>query len=284
MLVFQYDKTFEGLLGAVFDAYAGKCFPERLVGAGEPEPMFTSRLVTVTADRAKADRVWRGLQKKMVAKAPNMVFHAWLSELPGVDELLFRFVCKIFDSAPGKESDFTDPDVPGVHRTAFQVARESEHIRQFVRFQKAGDDTYFAPIEPKFNCLPLSLPYFKDRFADQKWMIYDTRRGYGFYYDLTRVVEVNLPSDPMNGAELNAELMAADEKRFQTLWHAYFRSLTLRERLNPKLQRRLIPVRFWKYMPEMQGIELFINGAKVVDNSPKAGHKRDDNLLAENNK
>ncbi len=94
MLVFQYDKSFEGLLSAVFDAYAGKAFPERLIGPGEPEPMFMSRLQTVETTRAKADRVWRGLQKKMVSKAPNMLMHVWLSEIAGVDELLFRFVRK----------------------------------------------------------------------------------------------------------------------------------------------------------------------------------------------
>jgi probable DNA metabolism protein len=281
MTVFQYDRTFEGLLSAVFDAYAGRVFPERLIGVGEPEPMFTERLFSVETERSKADRVWRGLQKKMIARAANQVFHVWLSELPGCDELLFRYIRKIFDSAAGREADFTDADVLEVHKIAFQVARESEHIRQFVRFQKAGDDTYFAPIEPKYNCLALSLPYFKDRFADQKWMIYDTRRGYGFYYDRSKVVEINLPNDPMDGAVLDAKLMAEDEKLFQTLWSGYFRALTIRERINPKLQRRLMPARFWKYMPEMQGVELLTTGSEGVHIERKSPNKTDDNVSAE---
>ncbi len=252
MLVFQYDKSFEGLLSAVFDAYAGKVFPERLIGVGEPEPMFMSRLQTVETTRTKADRVWHGLQKKMLSKAPNMLMHVWLSEIAGVDELLFRFVCKIFDSPPGFESNFADPDALQVHQIALKVSRETERVRQFVRFQKAGDDTWFAPIEPKYNCLPLSLPYFKDRFADQKWMIYDTRRGYGFYYDLERVTEIQLPNDPMDGAQLDAKMMAADEKLFQELWSGYFKALAIKARINPKLQRQHMPARFWKYMPEMQ--------------------------------
>jgi probable DNA metabolism protein len=281
MTVFQYDRTFEGLLSAVFDAYAERVFPERLIGVGEPEPMFTERTVHVETERSKADRVWRGLQKKTISKAANQVFHVWLSELPGCDELLFRYIRKIFDSSAGKEADFTDADVLAVHKIAFQVARESEHIRQFVRFQKAGDDTYFAPIEPKYNCLALGLPYFKDRFADQKWMIYDTRRGYGYYYDLSKVVEINLPNDPMDGAMLDAKLMAEDEKLFQTLWSGYFRALTIRERINPQLQRRLMPVRFWKYMPEMQGAELLITGSEGVHTDRKSPNKTDDNLSAD---
>jgi probable DNA metabolism protein len=163
-----------------------------------------------------------------------------------------RTIRKIFDSAPGKESDFTDKDMLETHKIALQVSREGEHVRQFVRVQQAGDDTYFAPIAPKYNCLPLAIPYFRDRFADQKWIVYDTRRGYGFYYDTHKVVEINLPDDPMRGAALDTKLMAADEKQFQQLWRGYFNALTIKERVNPKLQRQHLPRRFWKYLPEMQ--------------------------------
>lgn len=252
MLVFCYDKTFEGLLSAVFDAYSGKKFPERLIGYGEPEPMFTEQLWHVASVREKADRVWRGLQKRMYPKALYMLSNVWLSEQPGSDELIFRYVRKIFDAPQaGMEANFTDPDMLQAHKIAQQVSREAEHVRQFVRFQKAGDDTYFAPIEPKYNCLPLSLSYFKDRFADQKWMIYDTRRGYGFYYDLRTVTEINLPNNPMDGSQLDDKLMAEDEKLFQKLWNGYFKALTIKERINPKLQRQHMPRRFWKYLPEM---------------------------------
>ena len=47
MIVFSYDKTFEGLLSAVFDMYDRKTVPQRLIGEGEPEPMFTERLCRI---------------------------------------------------------------------------------------------------------------------------------------------------------------------------------------------------------------------------------------------
>jgi len=252
MLVFQYDKTFEGLLSAIFDAYSEKRFPERIIGYGEPEPMFTQQLWHVVTSTEKSGRVWKGLQKKMPGKACNMLFHVWLSELPGSDELLFRYIRKIFDSPPGIEANFTDPDMLEAHKIALQVSREGEHVRQFVRFQKAGDNTFFAPVTPKYNCLPLALSYFKDRFADQKWIVYDQKRGYGFYYDLHKVIEINLPNDPMTGGQLNEAMMAEDEKKFQLLWRGYHKALTIKERINPKLQRQHMPRRFWKYLIEMQ--------------------------------
>ncbi|MCD8186666.1 MAG: DUF4130 domain-containing protein, partial [Rikenellaceae bacterium] len=107
-------------------------------------------------------------------------------------------------------------------------------------------------ISLKHNCLPLTLGYFKDRFADQKWIVYDIRRQYEFYYDLTRVIEINLPTDPMDGGQLDEKLMAEDEKRFQELWNGYFKALTIRERINLKVQRQHMSRRFWKYLPEMR--------------------------------
>lgn len=61
---------------------------------------------------------------------------------------------------------------------------------QFIRFQKAADGTFFAAVEPEKNALPLAIDHFKDRFADQPWLIYDIKRAYGFYYDLKEVRQV----------------------------------------------------------------------------------------------
>lgn len=52
--------------------------------------------------------------------------------------------------------------------------------------------------------------------------------------------------------KLNEDLMAQDEKLFQDLWKNYFGALTIRERINPKLQRQHMPRRFWKFLTEKQ--------------------------------
>ena len=40
MIIFSYDKTFEGLLTVVFDAYVRKSFPDRLFGEQDVLPLF----------------------------------------------------------------------------------------------------------------------------------------------------------------------------------------------------------------------------------------------------
>ena len=89
MTVFVYDKTFEGLLTAVFDAYSRRSFPDLLLAEGEPFPLFYDEAVTICTDDAKVDRVWKGLQKRLSATALSVITVAWLSELPEADMLLF---------------------------------------------------------------------------------------------------------------------------------------------------------------------------------------------------
>ncbi|MDR3059161.1 MAG: TIGR03915 family putative DNA repair protein, partial [Prevotella sp.] len=127
------------------------------------------------------------------------------------------------------------------------------YIIQFVRFQKAADDIFFAPISPQYNALPLAIEHFKDRFSDQKWVIYDIKRKYGYYYDLDTMVEMTLDNDEdLLSGKLDEKLMADDEKLFQELWKGYFKSMTIKERINLKLQRQHMPRRFWKYLTEKQ--------------------------------
>lgn len=64
MILFRYDKSFEGLLCVVFEAYTLKLFPEKLIAENEPPPLFADPVITVSSDKAKANRVWKGLEKK----------------------------------------------------------------------------------------------------------------------------------------------------------------------------------------------------------------------------
>jgi len=253
MNIFRYDKTFEGLLTAVFDAYSRKSFPDRLLSENDVEPLFTDACHTVISSEEKSGRVWKSLQRKMPKKAANMLMYVWLSEIEGIDELLFRYICKTFDHTHSIAYNFGDADVLEVEKIARKVGHEALYIKQFIRFQKAADGIFFAPIRPIYNALPLAINHFTDRFADQQWVIYDLRRNYGYYYDLHTTREITFADeDNALREKLDESVMDLDEKLFQELWQGYFKALTIKERINPRLHRQHMPVRFWRYMTEKQ--------------------------------
>lgn len=252
MTVFIYDKTFEGLLTAVFDAYVRRSFPDALRMEGEPLPLFCEETVTIYSDPQKADRVWKGLQKKLSAIPLSMLTMSWLSELPEVDMLLFRYIRKAIDAPRSIEMNFGDPDVLALSKIWKKVSGERHHIMQFLRFQKAADGTYFSAVEPIYNVLPLVVPHLQNRFGDQRWLIYDMRREYGYYYDLKETTEVRFEQKEAHllSGFLSEEIMDKDEKLFQQMWKEYFKTIAIKERINPKLHRQHMPARFWKYMTE----------------------------------
>lgn len=101
--------------------------------------------------------------------------------------------------------------------------------------------------------LSIDHPSFRDRFADQPWIIYDARRHYGYYYDLKEVSEITFEDSRaafLRHGKLEDELLDKNEKLFQEGWKSYFHSVCIQSRLNPVKHKKDMPVRFWKYLTE----------------------------------
>ncbi len=256
MTIFIFDNTFEGLLTSVFEAYSRRTFPDALLPEGEPLPLFHEEVFTVITEEEKAKRVWRGLQKKLSSGALSCLAQCWLAEEAETPMLLFRYIRKAIDAPRSIETNFADPDVLEFSRMWKRVDWERLRMLQFIRFQKAADGTFFAAVEPEKNALPLAIDHFKDRFADQPWLIYDIKRAYGFYYDLKEVRQVTFEEGSREGhlvtGILDESLMDKDEKLFQQLWKTYFKAICIKERLNPRKHKQDMPVRYWKHMTEKQ--------------------------------
>jgi probable DNA metabolism protein len=254
MQTWIYDSTFEGLLTLIFDSFDQKLFPNKIVSSTAIQPTVFPADYAVITDEHKVKRVWNGLHKRISDVSCQMLYYAFLSETNGIESKILQYVRKVFDSKVTIEYNFGDETVLTLSKLRLKVTREAERIRMFVRFQKTADNMYFASFDPQFNVLPLVTEHFEKRFADQHWIIYDTRRNYGFYYNLKQTCEINFAESPVNNENgaINADAMAADEKLFQDLWKNYFSNLCIKERINPKLHVKLLPRRYWKYLTEKQ--------------------------------
>lgn len=254
MIVFTYDKTFEGLLSCIFYAYERKIFPDIVLAEGTPLPLFCEEVIPILTEEKKSERVWKGLSKKLSQAGLAVITYNWLSELPDTENLLFRYIRKAIDAPKSIELNFGDPDVLLASQIYKKVSYERHRVIQFTRFQKTADNIFFAALEPLYNVLPIAISHFKDRFSDQKWIIYDIKRAYGYFYNLSEVTEIRFEtqSSYLITGKLDASLMSEDEQLFQKLWKTYFKSISIKERTNPKLHRQNLPVRFWKYLTEKQ--------------------------------
>ncbi|WP_266202910.1 TIGR03915 family putative DNA repair protein [Pontibacter kalidii] len=257
MHFYTYDGTFEGLLTVVFEAFERKAWPTSIQQEHLAQPSMFGEHITVVTDEEKAGRVWQGLQKKLSINAQQVLYHTFLWEQPGFEQILFDYIKLVFGSAQSIEGNYAAPCVLQVQQAAKQVHREKHRMEAFVRFQKTADGLYFATISPDFNVLPLIVRHFEKRYADQRWAIYDTNRRYGAYYDLSQVSFINLELPPhQRHTSLAAEAKDAEEDVYQQLWQVYFDNVNIPERRNPKLHLRHIPRRYWKYLSEKQPRQL----------------------------
>lgn len=250
-VVLTYDGSFEGFLTCVFNAYEEKLQVVDIIAFGEEQNQLFSETRNVITEEFKVQRVLKGLKKKVSSNTFLRIKWAFLSEIQGIELNMYHMICYIFSSEEKVELDYSHPAVLHIAKVAKQVGREKHRMEAFVRFRLTKDDVYFAIIEPDFNVLPIISKHFKSRYADQKWLIYDSKRKIGVHYDLQKLeyVSLQLPEDiGISGG--NLEYFDEGEIYFQKLWKDYFDATNIKSRVNMRLHVQHVPKRYWKYLSE----------------------------------
>jgi probable DNA metabolism protein len=245
-----YDGTFEGLLAVVFELYERKLQQVKLYKGEWRNGALFEEVLTVFTDQTRANRVLKGLKKSLSSNGLNRLYITHMSEMPDSDNTLLGYIRHVFDSEKNIEEDYGNKYVLRLSELTKMIGRERHRMEAFIRFQKLSDGTFYAGIEPDFNVLPLLINHFRDRYTDQKWIIYDLKRKYGIYYDLDKVeyIEVEFSTNG-DGSKLPA-IYFEDEQLYQHLWKNYFNSVNIPSRKNMKLHLRHIPKRYWKHLTE----------------------------------
>ncbi len=244
-----YDGSFNGFLTAVFIAFEEKIKVTDIQKNNQSQNGLFSETETIFTNVEKAKRVWNGIRAKSYNAITNIYF-AFLSEEEGVELLLYIYIQKLM-AQKGKQKDYSDETVLHIAQLARKVGREKHRMEAFVRFQLTKDAIYFANIEPDFDVLPLISKHFRNRYADQQWLIYDVKRRYGIFYNLERVEIVSLDLSEVHfNRTRKSKAFVEGEYDYQDLWNNYFQSTNIKSRINPKLHRQHVPKRYWKYLSE----------------------------------
>ncbi|QOR74295.1 TIGR03915 family putative DNA repair protein [Cruoricaptor ignavus] len=247
-----YDGSFEGLLTAIFEVHEYKFRDLEIVAEAFPDENLFAEKHQVFTDVAKAKRIEAFVEKYSGSEGVRNLLRVFLSENENRERLIFFSVNYLIQEKVDIFSNYANEQIVEISNIVKSVGRETHRMKAFVRFRKLADDSYFAHIEPDFNVLPLIINHFKNRYSDQRWMIYDLRRNYGIYYDLNNV-EFFFPTSEMRERLLKpSEFLHEEEFAFENLWRNYFRSTNIRERKNPKLHLQHLPKRYWKYLTEKQ--------------------------------
>ncbi|MGM1429843.1 TIGR03915 family putative DNA repair protein [Sphingobacterium lactis] len=250
-MYYLFDGSFHGYLCCVFESFERKEFDAEPITSAMQRPSIFYSSREIATDNQKADRILQALEKKIGKKDIVLFYHNFLADDAAAWLNGFQLLVALFQQQNVEVRNYGDPKVLLMHQTIKKVSRERHRMKAFVRFVKSADQIYTALVDPDFNVLPLVTRFFKDRFADQSWLIYDLRRNYGFFYDRKSVNEVTnaIEGDVQDPYAFEVDLDPR-ELEFQHLWQTYFKSTNIEARKNIKLHLRHVPKRYWKYLVE----------------------------------
>ena len=250
---YVFDGSLEGFLTLIFDFYVRKPNSVKVWVEKHFQPSMFDEVYEVITDDGKAERVGKKLKEKLGKQGWRQFYCTFLSEQEEAFYHLFEFAKYVLDSKIDVSTNFGNPHVLYVAQMHRKVNREKHHFEAFIRFEELPDGTFYSTVEPKYNVLPLLLNHFKNRYADQNWIIYDLIRKVGLYYskDKEQVIPIHLEFAPKQNHSI-VKSFEPSEEQYQNLWKGYFKSANIPARKNTKLHVQLLPKRFWKYFTEKE--------------------------------
>lgn len=243
MLRYIYDGTFDGFLSVIYSCYYNK-MPECI----EREDRYTSNLLfndnIIISDTIKSNKVSKAIANKISKDTLIHVYQCFLSEAEGIELKLLKYIQLGFRMGSKVNDYLVNEHVNDIQKYSRKVAYEAHRFLGLVRFQEFKGILY-AAIEPTYNISELIANHFKERLANEKWIIHDVKRKFGIVYENNQWILRDLNFTKL---ESNEE----EELFYQNLWKVFHKSVSIKERSNERLQMQNMPKKYWSNLIEMK--------------------------------
>lgn len=246
MVSYIYDGSFEGLLTSIYDAYYNKEKPEEIIKQEEYTPSLISKPIYISNDPLKASKVSKGVKVKISPSSLKYIYYVYLSDIEGSGTLIYNYLKLGFKLGKDIDLHLHNNTVLKIHKIVKKVSFEYHRMLGFVRFKSVYNKFLYSPIEPDHNILALITPHFVQRLCNEDFIIHDLKREIAAVYNKAEWSIRTLSRE--NGINI---LDSKSELLYENLWKDYFKNITIQDRINPKLQKRLMPKRYWNHLTEV---------------------------------
>ncbi|MDF2941651.1 MAG: hypothetical protein K0S01_509 [Herbinix sp.] len=251
--IYLCDNSIDGIFTAIYLAWSSRLghsnikIEEKSEGSKYSNIELFAEYMAVDTDYTLSLKVAKSIRDKISEEAYEMVCRVALSDHLGKADLIYRFL--IIGFAIGKRitEHLSNEVVNTMFRVNKNVNNEVHHLLGFVRFSEQENGLLTSIIHPKNNVLSLITPHFADRLPQERFLIYDGDRN---------LAALHVPGSPWILAEVpnidqdRMKEISIREDEYRDLWKAFFNHIAIKERINPKLQRNNLPLRFRGDMTE----------------------------------
>lgn len=247
--VIRHDGSFPGFLCAVGDALNHtKAYknPVRVRGPHSLPELFDQAIYAARDD----DRAWAvlsRLQSRLGVEFCTHLLEAFCSTQDGADEAAAATCIRAWAQGPQALNNLTDTDI-ALFNAAAHTSRAKAHLYLgIVRFSELSDGSFYAPISPDCDVLPLIAEHFAARFPSMNWIIHDTGRQTAVLH------HSGSPWVVADGFRIDHELgFSQAEHELRLVWKRYHHAVAIEQRNNPKLQQSKLPFIYRSCMTEFQ--------------------------------
>lgn len=241
--VYLYDGSFDGLLTMVFECYVQKAFPSKILPETNYETNLIEQAILIPTDTQKAQRIANGILRSISYEAYDNAYHAFLSNESTKELAIVQYLCNGFILGPSISTMLSLPFVFQVVTLRKKVLQEAHRMFGFVRFVQVGANLFYSCVHLDHNVISIIGKHFIHRLPSQQFIIVDQNRNIAFCYDTATFYLANI-------AKLTIPPISSEEKEYQNLWKAFFKTIAIPERKNPKLQASYMPRRYWQDLIE----------------------------------
>ncbi|MDR3595218.1 TIGR03915 family putative DNA repair protein [Clostridium sp.] len=245
MNIYIYDDTFEGLLTAIYNAFYDKSLTVAIYDLNNYNncPLLLGENIEVITNEEKYLKVKYAIINKIDFLAFKKLYMIYLSNHIDKAIIIFKYLKIAFELGHDVHSFLNIDTIRLVDNINRQVSMECHRFEGFIRFNYIDEKFLYSSIEPDNDILELLGDHFKNRFPGEYFIIHDIYREKALIYNTILYEIIKMNKDTY-------EKLKFHDDEYTKLWKAYFKSTTIEERKNLKLQCRMMPKRYWKHILE----------------------------------
>lgn len=248
--IFLYDGTFQGLLTIVFNCYFSKEIPLKILPQQDYISNILDDIQLIDTDFIKSDRVFQGISNNICDKALYDAYYAFLSAnhngvCQNKEIEIVKFLLHGFTVGPKIMTMLSIDYVLHVMKLRKNVFGEAHRLKGLTRLQEIGDNLFYASIHPENNVIENLGQFFLRRFPKQNLILHDKNRNIAFLYNSKEYTIIDVSNQILNPT------ITENERQYQSLWKTFFKTITIKERTNPRCQMQYMPKKYWQDLVEV---------------------------------
>jgi probable DNA metabolism protein len=240
-MILIYDGTFEGFLSLVYEVYYKKLKPIKIYKTLPNEIIF-EEILEIETSQDNVLKVLNAIKTKFPKEILEKILNIFMCDSKEFEMALLEYIIIGFKEAK-QLYNINNSCVFYLNNLEKELFRNVHKMTGFIRFEELEDATLYAKVESKFNVVYFLGKHFLKRFNNQNFIIHDLNRKVAF-------VKMQKDFSVQEVAFFDEPNYSSNEQKFQKLWKSFFRGVTIKERINSKLQQQMVPLIYRTYMSE----------------------------------